>query len=386
MKKLLLGAALLAVGGMATANAQLLQQPKFFDNLSLGVKAGVTTPLNHGAFFGNMRAVVGLDLQKMITPIYGAGIEGYWTINTSSWQNQIHSKTAFDASYVGAYGVVNLSSLFSGYGSEAGRVFDVAARAGAGWGHNFQSMPTSDHNFFATKAGLDFNFHPSERVTISLSPSVLWDMSDADVSRSSAAYNANHATFNLMAGVAVRLGDGFTYADPYNQSEIDALNARINELRGDLDNCSNALAEANARNRQLEAALDACNKKAPQIVKETTDFYQTVRYVFFAIGKSNIRPDQAPNVEQIAVYLKNHPQATVVIKGYASQDGPLDVNERLAKQRAESVKESLIKKYGIASNRIDASGQGIGHMFDEDSWNRVAICILDAGSKTTTTK
>ena len=78
MKKLLLGAVLLAIGGLATANAQLLQQPKFFDNMSLGVKAGVATPLNHGAFFGDMRAVVGLDLQKMITPIYGAGIEGYW--------------------------------------------------------------------------------------------------------------------------------------------------------------------------------------------------------------------------------------------------------------------------------------------------------------------
>lgn len=386
MKKLLLGAVLLAIGGLATANAQLLQQPKFFDNMSLGVKAGVATPLNHGAFFGDMRAVVGLDLQKMITPIYGAGIEGYWSINTSSWQNQIHSKTAFDASYVGAYGVVNLNSLFGGYGNEVGRVFDVAVRAGAGWGHNFQNEPVADHNFFATKAGLDFNFHPSERVTISLSPSVLWDMSDADVNQSSAAYNANRACFNLMAGVAVRLGDGFSYTDPYNQGEVDALNARINELRGDLDNCSNALAQANARNRQLEAALDACNKKAPQVVKESTDFYQTVRYVFFTIGKYNIRPDQAPNVEQIAVYLKNHPKATVVIKGYASQDGPLDVNERLAKQRAESVKESLIKKYGIAANRIDASGQGIGHMFDEESWNRVAICILDAGSKTTTIK
>ena len=88
--------------------------------------------------------------------------------------------------------------------------------------------------------------------------------------------------------------------------------------------------------------------------------------------------------------MKNHPQATVVVKGYASQDGPLDVNERLAKQRAEAVKNALINKYGIAASRIDASGQGIGHMFDEESWNRVAICVLENGkpvsTSTTTSK
>lgn len=373
-------------------NAQLLREPKLFDNMSIGLDGGVTTPLNHGAFFGDMRGVVGLHIQKMITPTYGVGVEGAWSVNTSSWYGQRHSTTAFDASYVGMYGLVNLNSLFCGYGSEKGRVFDIDAQAGAGWGHNYQSSPVADHNFFATKAGLNFNFHPTDKVTIRLSPSVLWDMSDAGVDRSSAAYNANKATFNLMAGVSVTLGDTFEYADPYNQAEVDALNNRINELRGDLDNCANALAEAQARNQALARQLDACQKKAPevQVVKESKDFLQTVRYVFYTIGKSNIRQDQLPNVEQIAVYLKNHPKATVVVKGYASQDGPLDVNERLAKQRAQSVKNTLINKYGIAANRIDASGQGIGHMFDEESWNRVAICILEnnapVSSTTTTTK
>lgn len=383
MKKFLLAAALVATGA-TVANAQLLKQPGFFDNMSIGLDGGVTTPLNHAAFFGDMRGVVGLHIDKMITPIYGVGVEGLWAVNTSSWRGQIHSTTAFDASYVGAYGIVNLNSLFCGYGSEQGRKFDVAVTAGAGWGHKYQNEPVADHNFFATKVGLNFNFYPTERVQISLKPSVLWDMSDAGVSGSSAAYNVNKATFNLMAGVSVALGGTFEYADPYNQAEIDALNGRINELRGDLDNCANALAESQARNQALAAQLDACQKKAPEVIKESKDFLQTVRYVFYTIGKSNIRQDQLPNVEQIAVYLKNHPKATVVVKGYASQDGPLDVNERLAKQRAESVKNTLINKYGIAASRIDASGQGIGHMFDEESWNRVAICILENNAPVST--
>ncbi len=375
MKKILLAAALL-VGGAASMNAQALKQPGFFDNMSLGLEGGVTTPINNGAFFGEMRGLVGLRLQKMITPIYGAGIEGLWGVNTSSWNGLTHSHNVFDSQYVGVYGLVNLNSLFCGYGSEVGRKFDIDVQAGAGWGHLYETE-VADHNFFATKVGLNFNFRPTDRLAISLRPSVLWDMSDANVSKTSAAYNANTATFNLTAGVSYTFGKTFEYVDPYNQAEIDALNARINELRGDLDNCGDALAAAQARNKALEAELNACKNKKPEVVKESNDFLQTVRYVFYNIGKSTINSDQLPNVAQIAAYLKSHPKATVSVKGYASQDGALEVNERLANERAASVKNTLVNKYGIAANRIDATGQGIGHMFDEESWNRVAICILE---------
>ena len=83
----------------------------------------------------------------------------------------------------------------------------------------------------------------------------------------------------------------------------------------------------------------------------------------------------------IASYLKSHKKSKVVVKGYASQDGPLDLNTKLAKDRAESVKNALINKYKIAADRIIAEGEGIGHMFTEDSWNRVSICTIEDASK-----
>ena len=402
MKKLLLAAAIVAVGA-SSMSAQLVKQPKFFDNTYLGIDAGVTTPLNnHGPFWGNMRGVVGVHMDKMITPVYGAGIEALWAVNTSNWRGMTHSTNAFDSQYVGVYGLVNLTNLFCGVSYDNSRVFDLDVQAGAGWGHLYQNKTmtngtdgvpynaTPDENFFATKAGLNFNFYPCDVVKISLKPSVLWDMSDAHVSQSSCAYNANKATFNFLASVSFTLGGKFEYERAYDQAQVDGLNARINELRGNIDDCADALAKVEASNKALEAAIEECKNREPkvEVVKESNDFLQTVRYVFYTIGKSNIRTDQMPNVEQIAVYLKNHPEATVVVKGYASQDGPLELNERLAKERAESVKNALINKYGIAANRIDASGQGIGHMFDEESWNRVAICILENNKpvSSTTTK
>ena len=77
--------------------------------------------------------------------------------------------------------------------------------------------------------------------------------------------------------------------------------------------------------------------------------------------------------------MKSHPNAKVVVKGYASKDGNYDFNIKLAANRAESVKKMLISKYGIPADRITAEGEGIGNMFDEESWNRVSICTLEQG-------
>lgn len=387
MKKTLLAVALL--GGMAaTINAQelSLQKPGFFDNMSIGLDGGVTTPLQGGPFFGNMRGAAGLHIQKQITPAFGVGAEGLWGVNTSSWRGMTHSTTAFDSHYVGAYGAVNLFNLFAPYGADLGRVFDIEAVAGAGWGHDYINKANGeDHNYFATKAGLNFNFHAGERVTFSLKPSVIWNMSDAGVKQTSAAYNANKATFNMMASVSVALGDGFSYVVPnYNLDEIAALNAEVNDLRGQLQDAAGAYAQAAQSNKNLQAELAAARKQKPEVVKTTNDFLSTVRYVNFNIGKYNVPADQMPNVAAVAVYLKNHPKATVQIKGYASADGPLEVNERLARERAASVKALLCNKYGIAESRIQAEGQGIGHMFEEESWNRVAVCILDNNAPVST--
>lgn len=48
-----------------------------------------------------------------------------------------------------------------------------------------------------------------------------------------------------------------------------------------------------------------------------------------------------------------------------------------AAARAESVKTALVNRYKIPESRIVAEGEGIGHMFAEDSWNRVSICTIE---------
>lgn len=336
-----------------------------------------------------MRGLTGIHIAKQISPTFGVGVEGLFAVNTSSWTNNVgyRSSTAFDASYVGAYGTVSLFNLFGG-NRYAMRPFDIEAVAGAGWGHNYwNSANGEDWNYFATKVGLNFNFNVSKHVTVAVKPSIAWDMSDGGAEQSSASYNANRATFNCTAGLTYRFGNGFEYVETIDPAQVAALNATVNDLRAQVDKASNDLAAANAANANLNSQLQACLNRPAQttVVRETqtTTFLNSVRFVFFRVGSSVITADQLPNVVMIADYLKNHPDAKVEIKGYASPEGNLEFNEKLAAARAESVKNALIKRYGIAADRISAKGEGIGHMFDEESWNRVSICTIDAGESTT---
>lgn len=375
MNKKLTVLALAAVALSASAQ-EAIKTPGIGDNWSVGINGGVTTPMKHAAFWGDMRAIVGVNVAKQISPIFGAGLEGQFTINTSRVGLGAYaapvSKTAFDASYVGAYANANLFNLFGGFKCEK-RSFDMDAVLGIGWLHTYMNGD-GDMNDFATKVGLNFNYNITQNWTLTFQPSIIWNLT-AD--RSSIGYNINHANYNLTAGVSYTFGNGFECVKPYNQAEVDALNAAINDLRLATEAQALEIAGLQTANAALAADLAACQNRKPEVVKEVTNNLNSVRYIFFKIGSSVITADQQPNVEMIAAYMKNHPNSKVIIKGYASPDGPEEVNIRLANQRAQSVKDALIKRYKIAANRIVAEGEGIGNMFEEESWNRVSICTLE---------
>ena len=388
MKKVILLAAV-ALGAMSAQAQQAVEAPKFFDNWSVSLVGGGTTPIEEISEIGKVRGIVGIEIEKQVTPILALGLEGNWGINTS-YNTGVN---VFDDQYAGVYGAINLNKLFGACKCKS-TLFEVEAVAGAGWGRYYDKNYTkanwatgygADHNFFGTKAGLNLNFNVSKLITIALKPSVTWNMSDDPkldgTSSSSASYDARYAKFNLMAGLTFHLGNkGFKCVKPYDQAEVDALNAQINDLRAQNDACNGKVKALAAENAALAADLAACNKKLAEkpVVKEVkVDNTNSVRYVYFKVGSSKIAADQKPNVEMIASYLKSHADSKVVVKGYASPEGSKELNEKLAAARAEAVKTMLVKTYKIAADRIEATGQGIGKMFEEDSWNRVSICTLE---------
>ena len=375
MKKIV--ASLVLCMAVIAANAQkAVEGNKFTDNWSVGFNAGGTTPLTHSAFFKNMRAVLGVGLDKQVTPVLGLGFEAMTSINTTP------SRTAFDNTNLSVLGTLNLSNLFGGYAG-APRLFEVETVAGIGWLH-YAVNGESDLNSMSSKLGLNFNFNLGEEKawTLAFKPALVYDMS-AD-GTDNVCFNANRAAWEFTAGLKYHFSCSngkhyFTIVKPYNQSEIDALNDQINNMRREADDNAAALKNANQKAADLEKALNDCKNQAPKVITETvTNNKKTLESVVtFRQGGTSEESSQTPNEERIATYLKNHKNATVSIKGYASPEGNADVNARIAKQRAESVKNMLINRYKIAANRITAEGQGVGNMFEEPDWNRVSICTIN---------
>lgn len=358
--------------GMSAQSA--VEGNKFTDNWSVGINFGGTTPLTHSAFFKNMRAVMGLNLDKQVNPILGFGLEGMASINTTP------SKTAFDNTNLSLLNKLNWSNIFCGYNG-APRLFEVESVLGLGWLH-YAINNADDVNHLSSKVGLNFNFNLGEEKawTLGIKPALVYDMSNGD----EVSFNANRAAWEITAGLkyhfACSNGKHYqTFVQPYNQAEIDALNAKVNSLRQEADQKASALDAANQRAAQLERELNDCKNREPQVITNNTVTNKKTleSVVTFRQGGTSVETSQVPNVERIATYLKNHKDASVVIKGYASPEGSAEVNARVAKQRAESVKNMLINRYKISASRISAEGQGVGDLFEEPDWNRVSICTIE---------
>ena len=404
---------LFAVAAMTvTASAQSFEGTKFFDNWTFGVEGGATTKLgsdkvvdtnkgfNNTKFFKGLGWIAGAELTKYITPTFGIAVQDHVAFN---WTD---SKTVADYNDLVLLGKVNLVNLFAGYKGTP-RVFELEAVAGVGWRYYFNSginyidvqgnrgvrevLPElGDHEGLddvIAKAGLNllFNLGQKKAWTFAIKPAVIFDVDGfVNPNASGLTLNKNHAQFELTAGFTYHFKNSngknyFTNVRPYDQAEVDGLNAKINDLRGNLADKDAQLDAAKRRIADLENELNDCRNQKP-IVKEVAVEKQEKLMesaITFRQGKSVIDPSQAPNVERVATYLKNHPEAKVIIRGYASPEGSLELNTKLAEARAQIVKSTLVKKYKIAADRIDATGQGIGNMFSEPEWNRVSICTLD---------
>lgn len=374
MRKSIILSVLVAAAAL-TANAQTtVEGSKFTDNWAVELKAGAITPLTHSAFLKNARPAMGVEFSKQLTPIFGLGVQGMGYVNTS------YSKTAFDASEVSLLGKVNLMNLFGPY-QGAPRAFELEAVAGMGWLHYYMNG-NGDTNSWSTRLGMNLNFNlgESRAWTIGIKPALVYDM-QGDFPTHKSSFNANNASFELTAGLTYHfMGSNgshhITLARLYDPVEVNNLNNAINDLRQQVNEKDTRIVDAAQRINILQQEVADARSEASKVVvvEEKSKIPETL--VTFKQGSSTVDASQKANVERVATYLIKHSEATVTIKGYASPEGNVDLNNKLAASRAEAVKTILVNKYRIKADRITAEGQGIGDMFSEPDWNRVSICTI----------
>ena len=374
MKKIFLS--VMFAGAAVAANAQSVKgisYGKFFDNWQVGVNVGGYTPTTGYPFFKSSRLNFGAEVGKQISPSFRLSADGTAYINNNAKGG--HNPLAIEHVNVAMLGNFNLSNIFGGY-KGAPRKFEVEAVAGPGWFHSFNPGENNDYSAMSVKFGANFllNLGSSKAWAIKLSPSILY-LIDEPVAQHANSLNSVNSYTQASLGLVYRF-KGSNGAHHFTAYEPAVSVPVVEDNSAALSQKDRELRDARNRINQLEKELADARNRKPQkeTIVETKRTLESV--VTFAQGKTIIAPSQQPNVARIATYLKKYPNSKVVIKGFASPEGSIEVNERIAKARAEAVKAVLVKQYKIDGDRIVAEGEGIGHMFSEPDWNRVSIATI----------
>ena len=380
IKSLFVASLLLLGAGAAMAQATYTDKDgaeyTFKKHVFLNLQGGAQYTLGEAKLKDQISPNVQLGLGYQFSPVFGIRLQANGWQSKGGWNGYSTSLSVkpitkdYKFNYVapGLDFMFNLSNLFGGWNPN--RVFNVVAFIGGGaniaWGNDEVNAIASDiatqygqvglsryhldYLWDGTKinpfgrGGIDLNFRLSDAVSLVVegNANVL-----SDKYNSKKAGNADWY-FNALAGLRINLGKSYTKKEKEEPVYIAP-----------------------------EPVVEPTPEPAPVIEEKKVEPIR--RDVFFVINSYKITTAEEQKVKEIVDYLNANPEAKVTVTGYADAGTGNDrINDRLAKQRAESVVKTLVEKYNIPAARITSDSKGARvQPFAENDKNRVSICIAE---------
>ena len=97
--------------------------------------------------------------------------------------------------------------------------------------------------------------------------------------------------------------------------------------------------------------------------------------IYFANNAYQPLPHDTDAIDQIVTMLRNNPELSILLEGYASNVGTAEYNNQLSMKRSESVAH-LLQKQGIPLQRILTAFRGIDDSVDKEKARRVDISVI----------
>ena len=313
--------------------------------------------LSHSPFKG-FRAVPGFSVAvgKWFTPGLGlrTKFQGVW--GRQVYDDVKHTRHMWT---LNENVLFNLSNMLYGYNPE--RVWNFVPFLGGGINRN-----CSDNNYAMNLSfGILNTFRVSNKVGINFE--LGWNYAEEDfdgisAGKGSRVWEGKDNRLYAEVGLTFNLGKATWEKTPdvdaikaLSQSQIDALNAQLND--------------ANAENARLKNLLAEKKNEAPASVK---NYSNAPMSVFFNINKAKVasRKDLV-NVKGLADFAKEN-NVNLVVTGYAdSATGSAAYNQKLSERRAETVANELVKM-GVSRDQITTEGKGGVKDLSPVSYNRRA--------------
>ena len=345
----------IAIMAMFTMNAQTFESSKFIDNTYVRVEGGATA-LTHPDckkyydwgyenWGHTIQGVIGAEVGKWITPKFGVAFEGDFGIRNGSkfgkfnyFDGQYDKMGLFKGTddakvnrfnYITVTGLVkfNVSNILAGWNPN--RKFEFVLATGPMWIHGFPSNIHhkndgseyhGDHHYvndLGVKFKAEVNYNINSRFQLNLIPEFNYNLTGADESDGEHfKFNAHNSWYALKAGVTYKIGKQFTECPyRYTQSDVDALNAEINELRS----------------RQPKVVEKIVEKVIIKEVSAKNDIKEA--NVLFDFDSAQLSNEAKAMLDNIT--------GEVEVIGSASPEGTKTHNAQLAAKRAEAVANYL---------------------------------------------
>ncbi|MCX2433361.1 DUF6089 family protein [Pedobacter sp. GR22-10] len=403
-----------ALAGLFIGTAASAQEPVTsttpFRTWSVGVNAGALTPLSplggKNDFSNNKTSFgYGLYIKKQFTPYFSLRLDGVRGKlkgdNTEAYDSGVtnnSSVSAFDTQleYSGSLNaVVNLFNIDMFKKENALQLYTSVGAGLAGYKPTITtaagtSLYAGDKTIseLIIPVGIGAKFKISDAVNFDLG----WTINFVDGDNLDGYYRGSNDKYNYAyAGLEFALGSGkqLAFHNPVALTYDEALKAKqtADALKGDLD----AQKAENAKLRSDMAdilkdsdgdgvadKLDKCPDTPsgtvvdgsgcplvapkPQVTVITEEdrkvVSEAIKNLEFDLGKATIRSKSYASLNKVAALLvqKNF---SLKLAGHTDNTGSKELNLRLSKERAESVKAYLVSQ-GANASRIEATGYGMG--------------------------
>jgi outer membrane protein OmpA-like peptidoglycan-associated protein len=194
----------------------------------------------------------------------------------------------------------------------------------------------------ARYAALDLD---AARKDLALAESAAEHHKDAEVSQP--AYMAAQTARLALARAAAKADDAKVAQGQQERDRIRlaAQQREVNVAVAQRDEASQQAADLQAELQKMKAT------------QTDRGIVLTLGDVLFDTARAELNPGAATKMDQLAAFLKEHPERRIEIDGFTDSVGSDAYNEGLSQRRANAVKAALVSR-GIDPTRINTQGYG----------------------------
>ena len=366
-------------------------QDEFYPGWHLGLQGGVNYVTSNNWTIDYLKHIspngqIGLEYD--FTPVFGlrgtlSGPIGTYPINGSTIGKFNYAQLGLDAMF-------DICNLF---GYKSTRFLNPYVFLGAAANYRFAVNNVDAYFGPAVRAGLGFNVRLSDAVKFVIELQDNAQGNKFNTLDDDAIFGGNilkwkrpfkwDDNFAALAGLKIDLSAGKRKAAAAAAAAAAAeaaAQAEAARLAAERAAAERAAAERAAAERaaaeRAAAERAAAERAAAERAAAAARNAAAEESVYFDLNKSILKSDQMPKVDHIIAVLRQNPNATVTISGYADKaTGTAKRNMTLSEERANVVKKALTDA-GIAANRIVTEFYGdTKQVSGIPEQNRVAVCV-----------